>query len=127
MSDARVLLGQVLALLIVAEETPLADRVDAGGMAEAALARAAAQLGRPVGGAWPALRAGMDVLLGARPSAAPGLAAWLADLYSRFRRSHPQAAAAAALRLDGEDDAAIAERLGLGPRLVARLLAEAAC
>lgn len=131
MSSARVLLEESLRLLRLTEDAPLSEQIDAAGMAALAQSRAEIRLGGTEGlGDWACLRQEMGALLGVPASGAADLASWISALHARLRRSHALAFAVAALRLDGLDDALIAARLDLGPRLVRRIrldFAEAPC
>ncbi len=129
MNAARVLLEEALRLLRLTEDAPLSERIDAAGMAALAQKRAEIRLGGAMGD-WARLQPELGALLGIPASASPDLASWIAALHARLRGSHPLAFAVAALRLDGLDDALIATRLDLGPRLVRRIrldFAEAPC
>lgn len=122
MNPARVLLEETLALLRAAEDTPLGGRIDAAGMAGDIERSARTRLGEAANeGDWPAVRARMDALLGVPPSDDTDFVAWLARTAARLRDLHPRATTVAAMRLKGLDDRDIAERLGLGPRLVGRI------
>lgn len=131
--ECRTLLQRMLACLRRSRETPLQFEIDAAGIVAAALADAPASLAGDESGATTGLNGLIEDLLGAEHRASSGretaskpasLAAWLTRLYRSLRAVHPAAIDIVALRLDGYDDRAIAERLRLGPRLVRHITSQ---
>ena len=135
------LLRKILAFLRRVGETPLQSRIDAVGIARAVLGDCPSRLSGEVNGVLDdlvlrSLRRPPSVPVedpGAREAPAPAdveaeeravqsLAAWLDRFYVDLRTIDPRTFEILGLRLDGCTSREIAERLGLGLRLVKRIL-----
>jgi hypothetical protein len=133
------LLRKILAFLRRVGETPLQSRIDAVGIARAVLGDCPSRLSGEVNGVLddlvlrslrrppsvpvedPEVReAPADVE--AEEKAVQALAAWLDRFYVDLRPIDPRTFEIVGLRLDGCTSREIAERLGLGLRLVKRIL-----
>ncbi len=133
------LLRKILAFLRRVGETPLQSRIDAVGIARAVLEDCPSSLSGEVNGVLddlvlrslrrppsvpvedPEVReAPADVE--AEEKAVQALAAWLDRFYVDLRTIDPRTFEIVGLRLDGCTSREIAERLGLGLRLVKRIL-----
>ncbi len=133
------LLRKILAFLRRVGETPLQSRIDAVGIARAVLGDCPSRLSGEVNGVLddivlrslrrppsvpvedPEVReAPADVE--AEEKAVQSLAAWLDRFYVDLRTIDPRTFEIVGLRLDGCTSREIAERLGLGLRLVKRIL-----
>lgn len=133
------LLRKILAFLRRVGETPLQSRIDAVGIARAVLGDCPSRLSGEVNGVLddlvlrslrrppsvpvedPEVReAPADVE--AEEKAVQALAAWLDRFYVDLRTIDPRTFEIVGLRLDGCTSREIAERLGLGLRLVKRIL-----
>lgn len=133
------LLRKILAFLRRVGETPLQSRIDAVGIARAVLGDCPSRLSGEVNGVLD------DIVLRSlrRPPSVPvedpgdreatadveveeravqSLAAWLDRFYVDLRTIDPRTFEIVGLRLDGCTSREIAERLGLGLRLVKRIL-----
>jgi hypothetical protein len=130
----RPLLQEMLARLRRYRDTPLQDGIDSAGIVQAALRLFSAGPSAAGPGHFPDLKSVQFVLdglvaraLGAGPldragSNGAGLAGWLEHLHATLRAVHPAAVEMVGLRVEGCQDREIAERLGLGLRLLKRIL-----
>ena len=121
MTAARPLLEAMLGRIRRGGDTPLNFGIDSAGIVRASVAEA----GRC---AIAELDALASEILGSPWSAgAATLEGWLERFYLAARTVDPQAVEIVGRRFEGFDDREIAGKLGLGPRLVRRILKEIAC
>jgi ferredoxin len=112
---------EMLSCLRVGGPAPAQFRIDGEGIVRAVLK------GRKVSAA------ALDAEARGRSPAPEGeddarrLADWLERFHAECRAVDPRALEIVALRLEGRDLREIAERLGIGPRLVERILADLSC
>ena len=133
------LLRKILAFLRRVGETPLQSRIDAVGIARAVLRDCPSSLSGEVNGVLddlvlrslrrppsvPVEDPGVKEVpadVEAEERAVQSLAAWLDRFYVDLRTIDPQTFEIVGLRLDGCTSREIAERLGLGLRLVKRII-----
>lgn len=139
----QALLRAMLACLRRHRDTPLQDGIDRAGIVQAALRTVSASPCAPGSSHLADLESDLVLLDGliagslrdeqsppepqpsaGRPDRPAGndLAAWLEQLHAALHATHPAAVEVVALRVEGCQDREIAQRLGLGLRLVRRLI-----